>query len=93
MQVMYRQEDPAKAFLAQYLPTVSDSAFEYSVAPEAEIAGGTGATWTQKGSMGMSLGDMRRYVRHTRDNIQPGPIERELIDLGEWPQGAKFRGV
>jgi hypothetical protein len=84
----------ADKFLNDYLPAVIEFPFSIPTTVGDDIAGSTGATWTQKGSAGMSLGDMRRFIEAQRARgIQPGPIERELIDLGEWPRGATFRGI
>jgi len=81
-------------FLEEYIPVVTETLFTVPTTVGADIAGDTGATWTQRGSAGMSLGDMRRFIQNQRARgIQPGPIERELLDLGEWPKGAAFRGV
>jgi hypothetical protein len=66
------------------------------MAPTAEdlIAGNTGATWTTRGSAGASMGDMRRYLRDLRSRPkQPGPIERDLLEEGDWPTGTPFRGI
>jgi hypothetical protein len=84
----------ADKFLNDYLPAVIEFPFSIPTTVGDDIAGNTGATWTQKGSAGMSLGDMRRFIEAQRARgIQPGPIERELIDLGEWPRGATFKGI
>jgi hypothetical protein len=92
--VMAYGRSPAELFLNAYIPTVTESSFTVPTVIGDDIAGNTGATWTQKGSAGMSLGDMRRFIEAQRARgIQPGPIERELVDLGEWPRGATFRGI
>jgi hypothetical protein len=81
-------------FLEAYIPNVTETLFTVPTTVGEDIAGNTGATWTQKGSAGMSLGDMRRFIEAQRTRgIRPGPIERELVDLGEWPTNTPFRGI
>ena len=81
-------------FLEAYLEPVAAKLFSIPTTVGDDIAGNTGATWTQRGSAGMSLGDMRRFIEAQRARgVRPGPIERELVDLGDWPANTPFRGI